>query len=266
MLTSIAVTPASAAVPPGATQQFTAQGQDQYGNPMAITVTWTVSGGGSIDTTGLFTASTVGGPFTVTARAGTVSGTASVTVVASSSTTILEAHFDTGTDGFVYLDDPFRGTTRPGYASGAHSASEGFSGGGLKVTLGGINDTTVLGMSGGWRRTFTLPSAGQVTLSFRYKLTQTSEYESDEFSDVLVRVNALQPGTGGNDYVARIVGNGNGGSAQTTGWQLFQVNLGTLAAGTHTLTIGGYNNKKTFPDEITDVLIDDVVVTTSGGP
>ena len=40
-----------------------------------------MSGGGSIDSTGLFTAgATAGGPFTVTAASGSVSGTASVTV------------------------------------------------------------------------------------------------------------------------------------------------------------------------------------------
>jgi serine protease AprX len=45
------------------------------------TFTWSVSGGGSIDQNGLFTAgSTAGGPFTVTAAGGGKTGTASVTV------------------------------------------------------------------------------------------------------------------------------------------------------------------------------------------
>ena len=51
------------------------------------TVDWTVSGGGTIDvSSGVFTATTVGGPFTVTATSiddGTISGTADVTVVDS---------------------------------------------------------------------------------------------------------------------------------------------------------------------------------------
>jgi glucose/arabinose dehydrogenase len=254
VLTSIIVAPGSASVTLGGTQQFTAQGYDQFGSPMATTVTWTVSGGGTMSAGGLFTADTAGGPFIVTAQSGAIAGTAAVTVI----TRILEAHFDAGADGFVYLDNPFRGTTASTYASGAWSAAQGFSGGGLKVTLGGINDTTVLGMSGGWRRTFALSAATPAVLSFRYALTQSANYESDEVSEVLVRVDGLQPGTGGTDYVARLVGDGNGGSARTTSWQLFQVDLGTLAAGTHTLTIGGYNNKKTLNDEITDILIDDV--------
>ena len=80
VLTSIVVTPSTASVATGATQQFAAQGKDQNGANLATTPTWTVSGGGTISASGLFTANTVGGPYTVTATSGTVTGTASVTV------------------------------------------------------------------------------------------------------------------------------------------------------------------------------------------
>ena len=83
VLTSITVSPASASVQTGGTRQFSATGLDQFGNPMSPqpTFTWSVSGGGTINSSGLFTAgSTAGGPFTVTAASGSVSGTASVTV------------------------------------------------------------------------------------------------------------------------------------------------------------------------------------------
>ena len=69
-------------------------------------------------------------------------------------------------------------------------------------------------------------------------------------------------GRGPPDYVAQIVGNGNGGIAESTGWQLFSADLGTLGAGSHTLTLGGYNNRKSYTNETTEVLIDDVVVST----
>ena len=85
VLTTITVSPASASVQTGGTQQFTATAKDQYGQPLSPqpTFTWTVSGGGSISSSGLFTAGpTAGGPFTVTASSGGVSGTASVTVTA----------------------------------------------------------------------------------------------------------------------------------------------------------------------------------------
>jgi hypothetical protein len=85
VLTTITVTPGSASVQTSGTQQFTATGFDQFGNPMSPqpTFAWSVSGGGTISASGLFTAgSTAGGPFTVTASSGNVSGTASVTVTA----------------------------------------------------------------------------------------------------------------------------------------------------------------------------------------
>ena len=82
-LTSVAVTPQSATVASGNTQAFSAQALDQFNLAMAAqpTFTWTVSGGGSIDASGLFTAgNTAGGPFTVTATGSGKNGTASVTV------------------------------------------------------------------------------------------------------------------------------------------------------------------------------------------
>src|SRR6185295_2614900 len=67
----------------GATQLFTPSAKDQFGTVLATqpAFTWSVSGGGTISATGLFTAgATAGGPFTVTATSGAVSGNASVSV------------------------------------------------------------------------------------------------------------------------------------------------------------------------------------------
>ncbi|MGI4733853.1 MAG: discoidin domain-containing protein [Janthinobacterium lividum] len=82
VLTTIAVTPATATVAMGATQQFAAQGKDQNGNALATAPTWAVSGGGSISASGLFTASAAGS-YTVTATANGVSGSATLTVQAA---------------------------------------------------------------------------------------------------------------------------------------------------------------------------------------
>ena len=150
---------------------------------------------------------------------------------------------------------------QPSYASGTWSSAAGFSGGGLQVVLGGINDTDILGMSGGWRYDFTLASPARVDLSFRYVLTQASEYESDEYSQAMVSVDGNLLGQDGPDYLAQITGNGNGGSSETTGWQVFTADLGTLASGTHTLVLGGYSNKKTYHNESSDLGFDDVVIT-----
>jgi hypothetical protein len=88
-LTSIVVSPTSATVVASAMQQFTATARDQFVTNLTTppSFTWTVSGGGTISTAGLFTAgTTAGGPFTVTAASGTVSGTGSVTVSAAATT------------------------------------------------------------------------------------------------------------------------------------------------------------------------------------
>jgi len=81
-LTSIVVAPPSASVTSGGTQPFTATAADQFGAALAPqpAVTWVVNGGGAISPSGLFTAGSTAGAFTVTAANGAVNGTASVTV------------------------------------------------------------------------------------------------------------------------------------------------------------------------------------------
>jgi hypothetical protein len=77
------VSPASATLPVGATQSFSATLLDQFGAPMASqpgSFTWSASGGGTINTAGVFTATTAGGPYVVTATSGSFSNIASVTV------------------------------------------------------------------------------------------------------------------------------------------------------------------------------------------
>ena len=81
-LTNIAVSPSAVMIQSGATQSFTATATDQFGIVMAPqpTFTWATTGGGRIDSSGLFSASVVGGPFTVVASSGSQSGSTSVTV------------------------------------------------------------------------------------------------------------------------------------------------------------------------------------------
>jgi hypothetical protein len=83
VLTTITVSPASVSVQTGGTQPFSAAGLDQSGQPLSPqpAFTWSVGGGGTISAGGLFTAGSIaGGPFTVTATSGSLTGTASVTV------------------------------------------------------------------------------------------------------------------------------------------------------------------------------------------
>lgn len=80
---SLNVSPPVASVVVGGTQAFAAAVLDQFGNPLAggsANYTWSASGGGSIDATGLFTATVAGGPFVVTAVNGELEGIAAVSV------------------------------------------------------------------------------------------------------------------------------------------------------------------------------------------
>jgi hypothetical protein len=82
-LDHIVVTPVSARVPTGGRQQFTAQGYDADGVPIAgLPYSWSASAGGTVDAAGLFTAGLSAGTFTnnVAASCGTVTGYASTEV------------------------------------------------------------------------------------------------------------------------------------------------------------------------------------------
>ena len=80
-LTGVEVTPASAALTTGATQQFTAVGRMSNGSTSSVTVTWSATGG-SITTGGLYTAGGSTGTFRVIAmqQGGTLADTSSVTI------------------------------------------------------------------------------------------------------------------------------------------------------------------------------------------
>jgi MBG domain/Metallo-peptidase family M12 len=79
----IVVTPGVVSLDFGGTQLFSATLLDQFSASMAnqpLSFTWSASGGGTINTSGLFSANAAGGPHLVTATSGAISGTASVTV------------------------------------------------------------------------------------------------------------------------------------------------------------------------------------------
>ena len=80
-VTSVAVSPVSISVFAGTTQQFTATVVGSAG--ISTAVTWSVTGSGTIDNTGLFTASSTPGPAMVMAASQedpSVTGSAAVTV------------------------------------------------------------------------------------------------------------------------------------------------------------------------------------------
>jgi hypothetical protein len=90
-LTSLRVSPASATVANGATQQFSATALDQFGVALTtqLSFTWSIDAGGlgTVNSAGLYTAPATGtGAATVRATSGGISATASVSVGANSAT------------------------------------------------------------------------------------------------------------------------------------------------------------------------------------
>jgi hypothetical protein len=114
VLTSVSVTPGTATVAPSGTQQFSATALDQFGKALASQpkITWSASGtGGTVGSTGLFKAAAATGSAVVKATAGSVSGSATVTV--ATSTVLFSDNFTNGagnwrvTSGYYdyYLDN-----------------------------------------------------------------------------------------------------------------------------------------------------------------
>jgi len=172
--------------------------------------------------------------------------------------TLVDVDFDSGTGGFGYEDDAF-GTSQPSYASGdlIFLGSDGI----VRVTLGNNDNADILNMSGGWSLDFNVATAvTDATLSLNYRLMMSGQFESDEFSQALVQFDGNTVAT-----LATFTGNGNGGPNMDTGEDFAQISLGNLSAGNHTLVLGGFNNKKTFFDEWTQIFFNNVTVTTAGG-
>jgi hypothetical protein len=85
-LTSLQITPNAISLQAGQSRQFTAVGIDQFGQTMASIppTTWS-STGGSISAAGMYSAGSTAGSGSVKAQIGSVSATATITIIASSS-------------------------------------------------------------------------------------------------------------------------------------------------------------------------------------
>ena len=168
---------------------------------------------------------------------------------------LLSENFESDAGGFVQVDDPFYGTSEPTYATGGWPGNNGYGGSkSLWVGVGGVDNDDILDMSSGVSANFTVPYASPVTVSFLFQLWDTGYFESDECQQVMLAIDGTVVQVNGNDYVYRDCADG------FSGWRLATVDAGTLSAGTHTLTIGAYANKKTEQPEIVYVDIDNVDV------
>lgn len=137
----MAVVPFEIEVPLGASVPFSAEAFDGSGDLVAVNPSWAVDGGGSMSAAGVFTASSLGGPFTVTATDGTLSGVASVKVIDSDAVGVaaLDPSAAEPSDPGVFRVRRFGSTagalTVPFSVSGTATAGADYSGLGTSVVI-----------------------------------------------------------------------------------------------------------------------------------
>lgn len=161
---------------------------------------------------------------------------------------LLSANFNSGRDGFNF--EPDATPRNAPFNRGRRVGSGGVNGSGaLEITLGGIDNARVTRMEANWTTRF--DGSGPVTLRLDANLTQSPHYERSEFSEIGVVLD------GQLIVLARIRGNGNGGSNRSTGFRSFSRDL-DLRSGSHTLSLNCFNNRKTFRNESTTCRFDNV--------
>lgn len=158
----------------------------------------------------------------------------------------LSTSFNNGANNFSFIDD----NDTPAYSSGS------VSNGALNVLLGGVDNNDITNIQGTWRYRCEQDSTSTSTITLNAILSQSSEFESDEISQLALRVN------GDVSLLATLAGNGNGGNIESTGTTQYQANV-TLPAGDNIIDLICFNNKKTLNDESTLCSINDLSIESS---
>ncbi len=196
-LTSITVTPGSVSLNAGGTQQFSATGTDQFGDALAASVTWSMTGAGTLSATGLYTAANTSGSATVTATSGAISGSTGVTVTNLAPTVATPAAASpspvTGTTtalsvlgaddaGEANLTYSWAATTLP-----AGAAAPTYS---VNGTNASKNTTATFTKAGTYGFTVTITDAGSLTTTSTVNVTVNQTLTSIVLTPATVTLNA----------------------------------------------------------------------------
>lgn len=174
-------------------------------------------------------------------------------------TIILSANFNTGTDSFTYADGVYGSSgSSNNYANGTRITTDGnYATGALEVVLGASGVATT-NISGAWSIAFNLASdTSDLALTFDYRMIRSNTYENTEDTFIYASIDGTKYGRGGNNYVAWFESSSGTGTTDT-GWVRVTLNVGSLAAGAHTLSLGGLNQGSNVADEVSTMRFDDV--------
>ena len=143
--------------------------------------------------------------------------------------------FANGTNNFAFIAD----SQTPLYSSSA------VSGGSINTFIGGVDDNDIANIEGVWSRQCLSDDNTNLRFNIQASLAQSSEYETNEFSQIALRVN------GTTTVLDTLTGDGNGGASPSTGIQKYNVNI-ALNSGINTVELVCFNNLKTFENETTE--------------
>jgi hypothetical protein len=268
VLTKIIVSPATKSVVSGSTTDFNAVGYDQNNVVMPITETWSVSGGGTINSSGLFTANAVGTSFVVKASVGSIFGTALVDVTAPSTLSRIELTSATAT----IIKGSCIGLTAVGYDQNnsviAFTPTWSVSGGGTIVN--GVFCATATGTS------VVTVSSGAISNTDTIKVTEPEglvipgKIEAEAYTNMFGITKNTCSDIGGGEAIGDIAANDYAdynvivaaagtynvairvASFKTTGLASFQIKSGTTVLTTVTVpNTGGWTTWQTINTTVT---------------
>ncbi|QQG36423.1 MAG: type I secretion C-terminal target domain-containing protein [Micavibrio aeruginosavorus] len=181
----------------------------------------------------------------------------------STGVTVFSTNFNSGTESFTYADNTFGGTGGA-YVSGSRNTADGVNGNGcLEVFFDGTNATAQGTMSGAHTRSFTVSQeVAEAVATFQYKVIRAGTYETNEDTYVYVEVDGVKFGLNSNNYITRMESDG-GDPTYDTGWRSVTLNLGTLAQGNHTISLGGLVEGKDNANEDSTIRFDNIYIGTA---
>ena len=176
------------------------------------------------------------------------------------SVTLLSVNFNASEDGFVYADNTFGGTGGA-YVAGSRNTTDGVNGNGsLQVLFDGTNATASGTMSGAYSETFNVTNDTENTiLTFQYRVIREGTYETTEDTYVYIEFDGVRYGLNGNSHILKLESDGNDPQFDT-GWRQVEIDLGTITAGSHTLSLGGLVEGKDAANEDSTIRFDNVTI------
>lgn len=178
--------------------------------------------------------------------------------------------------GLAYVDD-VNGTTRPNSAAGALDNGQGQAEPSVNVVLsrgfgGGGSGNNV---SGGWRRTISVPNAGTLRIRCDARARATLGMEDNETVEAIVMLDGARLNIEGRNYLVRQAGINPAATPNANGdnigpWASYTIEV-PVTAGPHTIVFGAFGPRYTNEgggfgdfDEAGIINFDNISVTMAG--